>query len=167
MTVGSWGFLRLSTYFCVRESSPRASDRSVLSLFRRQHGRNGNGLLQILSDITVLSVQAHQLEGVQGTVLHRSEPNQEGQMRYVIYWLITCIVFTVFFFMNNANAQQNLNDPKWGMYHSCLGWHHHLGEDIIEKAKASKDSVQADLAVWIVHINAKAACAKYLPKEKQ
>ena len=25
-------------------------------------------------------------------------------MRYVIYWLITCIVFTVFFFMNNAQA---------------------------------------------------------------
>jgi hypothetical protein len=27
-------------------------------------------------------------------------------MRYVIYWLITCIVFTVFFFMNNAHAAQ-------------------------------------------------------------
>ena len=27
-------------------------------------------------------------------------------MRYVIYWLITCIVFTVFFFMNNAQAAQ-------------------------------------------------------------
>ena len=27
-------------------------------------------------------------------------------MRFVIYWLITCIVFTVFFFMNNAHAEQ-------------------------------------------------------------
>jgi len=27
-------------------------------------------------------------------------------MRYVIYWLITCIVFTVFFFMNNAHAAE-------------------------------------------------------------
>jgi len=92
-------------------------------------------------------------------------------MRYVIYWLITCIVFTVFFFMNNAHAAPNFDDPKWAAYQACLGKWHHAGEDIIEgakeKAKESKDHVYADIAVWIVHTSSKAACARYLPKDKQ
>ena len=102
----------------------------------------------------------------QATVIVGSKKDAgRTNMKYITWLLLFFVLSCVFLTARNANAQQNLNDPKWGQYHSCLGWHHHLGEDVIEAAKASKDEVKGNIAVWIVHINAKAACAKYLPKD--
>lgn len=81
-------------------------------------------------------------------------------MRYIIYWLIAAFIFTLFFFHQTSNAlNKDYSDHKWAKYFVCLGYHHHIMEDMI------KGTPDAD-TLNLIRENAKVTCTRYLPKEK-
>jgi len=81
-------------------------------------------------------------------------------MRYIIYWLISIFIFTLFFFHQTTKAS-DLKDPKWHDYYLCLGYHYHLGEEVIKEAPP-KDRA---LATNVIRMAAQSACLQYKPKE--
>ena len=84
-------------------------------------------------------------------------------MKYITWLVLFFVLSCVFVAARNAHAKENFQDPKWFDYYLCLGYHYHLGEEVVKNAP-HKDQ---PLASYVVRTTAQSNCIQYKPKEEK